>query len=336
MKHYFVAIALFCLYAFQAASFIQGAVVGEMLEDNYVERSLRQKSKGRTERCPPKFDEENPIDENREKDIENEMMESAKVDPIVRNLLLKAGRRVPQLRDEKTMNGEIATYTIPVVFHIFTRTVNGRVRGNVPRTAITKQISVMNSAFKTGGFQFTLQDVKVYSESRYFSNCDFEETSMKAATAVSPEKYLNIWSCDSQYLGFAVFPWSYSDKSTKNGVVMDYLTFPKVTGYNPLTEYDEGDTLVHEVGHFFGLFHTFQGGCTRGDEISDTPAEKSAAYGRVCQNSKPRDTCRTKPGVDPVRNYMDYTDDVCLDHFTDLQYARMRTMAKKYKPSMTK
>lgn len=99
----------------------------------------------------------------------------------------------------------------------------------------------------------------------------------------------------------------------------------------------QGKTLVHEIGHFFGLFHTFQGGCGgKGDDVDDTPAERTAYQSSCRDKSNIRDSCPFHPGVDPVTNYMDYSHDACMYMFTKDQAIRMREMIYLYKKQSLK
>jgi len=120
-----------------------------------------------------------------------------------------------------------------------------------------------------------------------------------------------------------------------DGVVIYYdslpggsAVFPSNDGAEPdgKYSYNEGDTATHEIGHWMGLYHTFQGGCsTTGDSVSDTSAEQSAAY-----ECKFRDSC-SGGGSDPITNYMDYTDDVCMFQFSAGQDQRMDTLYSTYR-----
>lgn len=89
--------------------------------------------------------------------------------------------------------------------------------------------------------------------------------------------------------------------------------------------FDKGITAVHEVGHWFGLFHVFQGSVCSGDAgdmISDTPAQREPTSG--CPTRK--DSCPNQQGFDSVNNFMDYSDDACLSEFTAGQTSRVREL----------
>eukprot|EP00586_Coscinodiscus_wailesii_P017111 CAMPEP_0172519596 /NCGR_PEP_ID=MMETSP1066-20121228/291513_1 /TAXON_ID=671091 /ORGANISM="Coscinodiscus wailesii, Strain CCMP2513" /LENGTH=149 /DNA_ID=CAMNT_0013302215 /DNA_START=439 /DNA_END=885 /DNA_ORIENTATION=- len=148
---------------------------------------------------------------------------------------------------------------------------------------------------------------------------------MKTALRKGDCSTLNIYSVETYEgtLGWATLPRLCKRGKTMDGVVFLHSTRP----YGSMTDYNEGDTLVHEVGHWMGLYHTFRGGCNDGDDKDsaiavNTPAEREPAYG--CPVG--RDTCSGDPGEDPVRNYMNYSVDECMDHFTSGQFEQMMAM----------
>ncbi|MCW2849359.1 MAG: zinc metalloprotease [Marmoricola sp.] len=124
-------------------------------------------------------------------------------------------------------------------------------------------------------------------------------------------------------LGWSRFPWQYAGAPKLDGVSINVDALPggRFRGYNL------GDTLVHETGHWLGLFHTFQGGCDDpGDFVPDTPAEAEPAEGCVTTS----DTC-SSPGLDPVHNFMDYSLDSCMNMFTAGQVRRMDAAFEKWR-----
>ena len=252
----------------------------------------------------------------------------------------RCGTLAPDLADQEFVQSQIdawidlhgsgnplaATTTIPVAFHVV-HAANGSY--NVPDSQIFAQIDVLNAAYAGTNFQFSLASVDRTASNKWtrHSPGSGAEAEMKAALAVDPATTLNFYTGNlgGGLLGYATFPWSYAEDSFMHGVVVLYSSLPGGTA----APYNEGDTGTHEVGHFLGLYHTFQGGCTGGDFVADTAPESSPAYG--CPVG--RDTC-AGDGPDPIHNFMDYTDDDCMFEFTNGQSGRMDAAMAAYRPTM--
>ena len=215
--------------------------------------------------------------------------------------------------------------TIPVAFHV----IHDGNSGNLSSGDINGQMNVLNSAFSGTGFSFTLASVD-YTDNASWFNMGYNSTAenqAKSALNVDPHTHLNVYTANLSggLLGWATFPSSLNSNPTDDGVVLLYSSLPGGTA----SPYNEGDTGTHEVGHWLGLYHTFQGGCNgQGDQVEDTPAERDPAYG--CPIG--RDSCRRAAGLDPVENFMDYSDDDCMNHFTAGQTSRMHAQVQTYRP----
>jgi hypothetical protein len=213
--------------------------------------------------------------------------------------------------------------TVPVYWHVIT---DGSA-GAVTNAQISLQISVLNAGFGGGegghdtGFTFTLAGVTRTNDATWYaSRSGGAEHAMKQALKQGGDGDLNVYSTSGgAYLGWAYLP-EITDTAQRylDGIVIDWRTMPGVSNAYA-GEYDEGDTLTHEAGHWLNLEHTFYGGCNRtGDFVEDTPPQKSPSAG--CPVG--RDSCR-QPGLDPIHNYMDYSFDSCLTEFTAGQTQRM-------------
>lgn len=205
---------------------------------------------------------------------------------------------------------------IAVYVHILRPNGGG---GNVTAQQINAQIAVLNSAFAPTGWQFQLAGTNTTVNPSWYAMTpgSSAEAQCKAALHQGGASALNLYTAnpDGGLNGWATFPSDYQSNPTGDGVVVRFSTLPGGNADNNL-----GDTATHEVGHWMGLYHTFQGGCAGpGDYISDTPAEATPAL--TCAES--RNTCTGVAGNDPVHNFMDYTDDACLTQFSAGQDARM-------------
>jgi hypothetical protein len=214
--------------------------------------------------------------------------------------------------------------TIGVYFHVITNTSGA---GNVTDNAIGQQMAVLNAAYQNTGWQFTLVSTDRTANDVWYTMTPgtAAEAAAKAALRKGSADDLNIYTANigGGLLGWATFPWDYTSRPSNDGVVALYSSLPGGSA----APYNHGDTATHEVGHWMGLYHTFQGGCSKNNDlVSDTAAERSAAYG--CPVG--RDTC-VASGVDPIDNFMDYTDDACMNKFTVGQDARMDAAFSTYR-----
>ncbi|MEP0985580.1 choice-of-anchor J domain-containing protein [Ekhidna sp.] len=150
------------------------------------------------------------------------------------------------------------------------------------------------------------------------------------------ERYLNIFVLDLEvFLGYASFPLTSIEGITNDsedyifdGVLIDY----QYIGVNPAAPAFEsyGRTLTHEVGHYLGLRHIWgDGGCTVDDFVNDTPVADTdnGDYTSPCTFPNPSDPEVCVSGEPEMfQNFMDYTDDICMNLFTEGQKTRMRTV----------
>jgi len=227
---------------------------------------------------------------------------------------------------------ENATSTLNIYFHIVyaNETMPG---GYVSDQRIHDQVDVMNRDYNATGVRWNLKSISRIHSADWFLNIAPDskgETAMKAAYRKGTKSDLNVYTLgfanddSSGLLGIATFPMDFTSAPQLDGVMLLHSTIPG----SQSRQFSLGRTLVHEAGHWTGLYHTFQGGCDApGDEIDDTPPQATPSKGCPV-NVK---TCPGTEGMDPVRNFMDYSDDACMDNFTPDQAKRIKDQLVTYR-----
>ncbi|MGB1037317.1 MAG: M43 family zinc metalloprotease, partial [Bacteroidia bacterium] len=259
-----------------------------------------------------------------------------------------------QFEEDVNLKTKKAIRTIPVVFHI----VHAYGEENISKAQIEDQMRIINEDFQKRNADTS--KTRSYFKSRAANmelefklariapdgSCtegitrtydpintieDYEDQDQEVKNAVKPwdrNKYLNIWvvstilsSGTGTILGYAQFP---GRSAETDGVVMIH---DRVGTIGTASAGGAGRTLTHEIGHWLGLYHPFQGGCTSNnnwtDRVDDTPPVKEASYGctagsnpNTCNNDFPNE-------IDNVENFMDYANGSCMNMFTNGQKTRV-------------
>lgn len=206
-------------------------------------------------------------------------------------------------------------------------------RGRVTKEARNSQVAVLNRAYSLYGIEFGYRELEVkIVENSFWYGMEIGSPAEKEAKRFlhgSPERHLNFYTAGlgARLLGWATYPWELEGNRDLDGVVVLDETLPGGSEY----PYNLGMTAVHEVGHWLGLYHTFQGGCDGiGDHVGDTPAHADYNEG-IPDDSLPNGACENGE-LAPVHNYMNYCDDEWMSEFTDEQISRVKRHVAEYRP----
>lgn len=267
--------------------------------------------------------------------------------------------KIQQRKTATNLRTAAFTYKVPVVVHVIH---NGQAEGvgsNISDAQILSQINILNkdyqrlnsdavntpSSFLPVAGSMDIQFVLAKSDPDGLPTTGIvrvnggkaawsvsEDVQLKAKSFWPSENYINIWVTDlgNNYLGYAQFPFSTLDGLTEfqseaiastDGLVIDYTVF----GLTSDPKYNLGRTTTHEMGHFFGLRHIWgdESSCAGTDYVSDTPNQGDASLNYCPTPSTIKtDGCAGSNGA-MYQNYMDYTNDACMNLFTKEQVNRM-------------
>ncbi|CAI9629993.1 unnamed protein product [Alternaria burnsii] len=225
----------------------------------------------------------------------------------------------------KRVDNTTVLLPIDVYIHVITPgDIEGE--GYISDAALSAQMEVLNNAFEPVGFQFNLVNTtRTINEYNNLLEARPSEREVSAALGQGDLATLNIYSMgvvNTTETAWATLPAS---QASYDGVFQNNTAF--LGGSRPL---NEGITLVHEVGHWCGLYHVFNFGCAVSyDYVADTPNQQAPDVSGGCDIG--RDSCPDQPGLDSIHNYMSYSDDYCRYEFTPGQIQRMREQMAKFR-----
>jgi hypothetical protein len=222
---------------------------------------------------------------------------------------------------------------IPIRFHI----IHSGGRGYLPDRRLKAQVEVLNRAYAPASITFKMIEARLHENEAWLvhEQGSAAEIEMKVALGKDTARALNIYTAEpGGLLGYAAVPWHFAESRALDGVVLHHASLPDGarSAADRRSPFDLGMTAVHQVGHWTGLYHTFEGGCEApGDDIADTAYEESGASS--CPQNEPS-SCPGETGFNPTDNYMDTSDDTCMTHFTPLQYQRIKDLLIYYRSEL--
>lgn len=301
--------------------------------------------------------------------LTDELMRNAmKENPSLQNYLDEMDRMINQTQNSSSKSSSTSMITIPVVVYIIHGGVNNP--ENIPDCQVKSQIDALNAYYNPYGINFCLATKEgnnpisssngvqntpgiIHLQGTTLTDHDTqtEQTALvnTAAATVVPNKYLRIWVVKSinnynqanSVMGYSMLPGS---SENFDGVVIRSDVFGSINHCNGcapncsnlIPSKNQGKTLVHEIGHYLGLYHTFYEECMgidiascglRGDRVCDTPQTKNPNF-----SCSPMDSCIESNNLpDDIHNYMDYGNDNCIDHFTTGQAQRIFSTLTNYR-----
>ncbi|KAE8271750.1 hypothetical protein A4X09_0g603 [Tilletia walkeri] len=241
----------------------------------------------------------------------------------------------PIIASEKSK--EASQRATPRNIKVYAHVISNGSRGNISLARVKAQIGVLNKDYYSANYHFSLVSTSYTSKAAWYGVIDDENNAaglqMKQALYKGGKGTLNLYITNlaNGLLGYSAFPWNYNVSGLpfwRDGVVVHTPSLPSnSTSFAP---YNLGRTGTHEVGHWLGLYHPFQGeSCdvsNPGDYIADTPLQLDPTFG--CPASK--NSCPSA-GNDGIHNFMDYSDDSCMQVFTSGQKTRMHAISTKYR-----
>ncbi len=243
---------------------------------------------------------------------------------------------------------ERAVVIIPVVFHVVWNTT----AQNIPDARILAQLQQLNDDFArlnsdanqtpalfaslgaNTEVQFCLAQRdpsgnpttgivrRQTTVTSFSSNNAVKYTANGGSNAWPRDNYLNIWTCNLSggLLGYAQFP---GGAAATDGVVVLFSSVGSLTNPGTASPFHYGRTLTHEVGHWLNLRHIWGDATCGNDFVADTPVHNTSNGG--CPSHPHYSTCSGSP-VEMTMNYMDYTNDGCMNIFTLGQKSRMQAL----------